>query len=72
MVLISDAPPHGREYVNHAALAKLNEEVYEDFFPEGCPCGKTADEILEGMREKNITLFIMKIGQDLDRMIDIF
>ena len=46
VVLVSDAPPHGREFINYASLARRNEDVYEDFFPDGCPCGKTVDPIL--------------------------
>ena len=73
IVLLSDAPPHGREFVNHAALAKRKEGLTsDDLFPDGCPCGKTVDPILQEMENKNISLFIMKLGEDMDRMIDIF
>ena len=44
MILITDAPPHGKLYNNY----------WRDNFIGGCPCGLNAMNILQRIKEKDI------------------
>lgn len=57
----SDAPPHGNEF-----------SIDGDGFPNGCPCNNDPEELLLTMREMNIDYTIIKLSDDIDRMIEVF
>ena len=53
--LIGDSPPHG-----------LAGNQHEDFWPKGCPCGLTADELIVVLRDKKIELNAFSISGHSD------
>ena len=62
IIHIADSPPHGRMYSGGA----------DDHWPEGCPCGKTIENISSRLNEKNIRYKLMKIGSSPNTMSLIF
>ncbi|KAJ6230219.1 protein sey1 [Anaeramoeba flamelloides] len=61
IIHILDAPPHGKRYGSSG-----------DGFPDGCPCGLTAESVLTKMKKNEITLVIMKATSSINLMIKIF
>ena len=60
---ICDAPPHGSQY---------SCEDLDDNFSAGCPCGKKEDEILKKMNEMKIKYIVVKLNNNIDKMIHHF
>ncbi len=58
---ILDGPPHGKDFSN-----------VKDQFSNGCPCGHDYEEILVNMRELEIEYNIVKLSNDIDKMIEMF
>lgn len=56
-----DAPPHGRIFTDS-----------KDAFPGGCPCGLDYESILSEIRAYNIEYNIIKLSNEIDRMINVF
>ena len=59
---ILDAPPHGLMY--HLRQG--------DKWPGGCPCGKTAQGVLQTMKNKNIAYHVLRCSNFLNMMITDF
>jgi hypothetical protein len=59
---VLDSPPHGKIY----------SACKDDRWPEGCPCEKTAENVLANMRKKNITYNILLCSKFLNMMIGEF
>jgi hypothetical protein len=59
--LILDSPPHGTRF-----------NTQSDGFPDGCPCGHSEVTLLPRMREMKIDFTILKVTNDVDKMIEIF
>ncbi|CAM4956782.1 unnamed protein product [Rotaria socialis] len=55
---ILDAPPHGKIYTKR-----------DDKWPNGCPCGKTAQNILQAMKNKQIAYHILPCSNEINMMI---
>ncbi len=56
---ILDAPPHGKIY------HKFSDERWLD----GCPCGKTAQIVLQKMKNKKISYYVLHCSELLNMMI---
>ena len=61
MFHVLDSPPHGPLYASPG-----------DGFPKGCPCNIQESSFLIKMRDDAIKYTILKIGNDLDKMIEVF
>jgi hypothetical protein len=59
---VLDAPPHGRTY----------SACENDRWPEGCPCGRTAESVLPNMKKKNIVYNVLLCSKLLNMMIGEF
>ncbi|CAF5000953.1 unnamed protein product, partial [Rotaria sp. Silwood1] len=59
---VLDAPPHGRIYHTFS----------NDKWPDGCPCGKTAQNVLSKMKNKNIFYHILHCSNYVHMMISEF
>jgi hypothetical protein len=59
---ILDAPPHGKMYHTQK----------DDHWPDGCPSGKTAQGVLQIMKQKNITYHVLRCSNHLNMMITEF
>ncbi|CAF0961738.1 unnamed protein product [Adineta steineri] len=59
---ILDAPPHGRIY--HTNVSEK--------WPDGCPCGKVASDVLDKMKKKNIIYHVLRCSNHLNMMITEF
>ncbi len=62
IIHIADSPPHGRQYGGRS----------DDHWPDGCPCGKTIENISRRLNEKNIRYKLMKIGSYPNAMSALF
>ena len=60
---IGDAPPHGRIY---------SDSRFGDYWPEGCPCGITIENLAIQMKELNIRYKLLKIGSAMNLMAEVF
>ncbi|CAF3832248.1 unnamed protein product [Rotaria magnacalcarata] len=58
---ILDAPPHGKIYTKRP-----------DKWSNGCPCGKTAQIILQAMKNKKIAYHILPCSNEINMMIGEF
>ncbi|CAF3812497.1 unnamed protein product [Rotaria magnacalcarata] len=58
---ILDAPPHGKIYTKRP-----------DKWSNGCPCGKTAQNILQAMKNKKIAYHILPCSNEINMMIGEF
>jgi hypothetical protein len=58
---ILDAPPHGLEF-----------NYLSDGFPHGCPCGKNWEQMLLKMREMEIDYTVIKLSNNIEKMILLF
>ncbi|CAF5121023.1 unnamed protein product [Rotaria sp. Silwood1] len=58
---ILDAPPHGRIYTQR-----------RDKWPDGCPCGKTAQNVLQPMKKKKISYHVLHCSNEINMMITEF
>jgi hypothetical protein len=56
-----DSPPHGRTFTDAM-----------DAFPGGCPCGIDYESVLSEMRAMSIQYNIIKLSNEIDRMINVF
>jgi hypothetical protein len=59
---ILDAPPHGRIY----------DTFSSNKWPVGCPCGKTAQIVLQKMKNKKISYNVLHYSDSLNLMISEF
>jgi len=59
---ILDAPPHGRIYHKTAS----------DKWPDGCPCRKTAQNVLQKMKKKQISYHVLHCSNHVNMMITDF
>jgi hypothetical protein len=59
---ILDAPPHGKIYHSEK----------DEKWPKGCPCGKTAQGVLQTMKNKNIKYHVLRCSDLLNMMITDF
>jgi hypothetical protein len=57
---ILDSPPHGLEF-NYCDLT--------DAFANGCPCGKSWEDVLLKVRENEIDYTVIKLSSNIDKMI---
>lgn len=53
---IADQPPHGKKYSNGVS----------DSYPNGCPCGKTIEPLIQKLNELEIAYKLCKIGSNLN------
>lgn len=58
---VLDSPPHGKAY-----------GTYTDRWPDGCPCGKTAENVLSTMQKKKIGYNVLLCSSSLNMMISEF
>jgi hypothetical protein len=59
--LILDSPPHGIRFGSSS-----------DGFPDGCPCGHSEMTLLPKMKEMKIDFTILKVTEDVNKMIELF
>lgn len=60
---IFDAPPHGRLY---------NDKLM-DKFPDGCPCGKTHEHIIEKLNKiPNLNYVVYPLTPAVNKTLDLF
>ena len=69
IIHIADAPPHGKNF----HIENKKEPWLESFdWPDGCPCGLNLDEISNKLNRAKISYRLIKIGNSLEKMAEIF
>jgi hypothetical protein len=64
---ILDAPPHGTEFNNYQQTNQSNDKS-----PNGCPCNLNYEEVLLKMRELEIEYNVVKLNEEIEKMIEVF
>ena len=59
---IFDAPPHGRMYADGNG----------DRFPDGCPCQKTHDPIINELINKDISYIVLSLTPRINQALSLF
>lgn len=63
VVLITDAPPHGKQYHNY--------QRYGDDYPNGSPDGLILEDLIKEFAEKEIDFQVIKLNGEFDKTIDV-
>lgn len=61
VILISDAPPHGKEYTSG-----------DDTYPDGCPCKTDCKEMMKKLNDMDTQIMILTFGALLAKMVEVF
>ena len=59
---IFDAPPHGKIYCDGIG----------DRFPDGCPCQKTHEPIIDELNNKDINYVVLSLTPRINQALEIF
>jgi len=62
-IVITDEPPHGKEFYN---------DIEDLEWPEGCPCGAQWDTIFQVLDTHGVDLIFVKLDEKLNQTIDKF
>ena len=62
VVLITDAPPHGRQYQN---------QNNGDHYPNGSPDGIQIEDLMKEFCKKEIEFKVIKLNNSVDKMIEV-
>lgn len=68
IIHIADAPPHGDMYTGVIGGFLKRSFVWRD----GCPCGLSIEKIARVLNALSIHYRLIRIGDDTDRMANIF
>ena len=62
MVIITDAPPHGKQYQNKNC---------GDDYPNGSPDGIQIEDLMKEFCKKEIDFQVIKLNNSVDKMIEV-
>lgn len=65
IIMLCDAPPHGYQHL-------FTDNIYDDCYPMGCPCGLDIKFILNNYRDRGIGLTMILLDDKLEQLIDFF